>query len=262
MKKNDEDNDEMNVIDFNEADINNQQNENSNENNKEDNNSLETVTFYDDLKVIFDITSALAESFDSEYVQIESKLQWKSFENSLESTIGLIHSEDSLLNDTKNLKNILNNSKVIFENENQSKDMFNNQEHQQHLENKSHLKIFDNQEHQEQLENKSQLKENLDNQDHNAIINLNTNPNKLHKLQLVFNYPIKVTYNKNVRKLRWISNSKEYFKEFLKNTKLKLKSKDYYNKFNTKKNFKKGDKTWSIKKPNNNKVERDKHKNS
>ena len=81
-------------------------------------------------------------------------------------------------------------------------------------------------------------------------------------MQLVFNYPIKVTSNKNVRKLRWIPNYKEYFKQFLKNTKLKLKSKDYYNKFNTKKNFKKGDKTWPITKPNMNKVERDKHKNS
>ena len=67
--------DEINVIDFNESDINNQQNKNSNENNKEDTNSLETVTFYGDLKVIFDITSALAESFESEYVQIETKFQ-------------------------------------------------------------------------------------------------------------------------------------------------------------------------------------------
>ena len=279
-EKTDEDNDEMNVVDFNESDINNQQNENSNENNKDDNNSLETVTFYDDLKVILDITFTLAESFESEDHQIETKLQQKSLENSLEANIALIHSEESLLNDTKNLKNLLNDRKVVFENENQSKDMFDNQELQKHLENKNHLKIFDNQEHQEQLENKSQLTELLDNQDHNAIINLNTNPNKEHQLQLVFNYPIKVTYNKNVRKLRWISNYQEYFKEFLKNTKLKLKSKDYkeyfkefikntklkskdyYNKFNTKKNFKKGDKTWSIKKPNKNKVERNQHKNS
>ena len=113
-------------------------------------------------------------------------------------------------------------------------------------------------------------------------------------MQLVFNYPIKVTSNKNVRKLRWISNYKEYLKEFLKNTKLKLKSKDYYkeyfkeflkntklkskdyykeyfkefvkntrlklkckdcyNKFNIMKIFKKGDKTWPIKKPNMNKL--------
>ena len=164
--KTNEDNDEMNVVDFNESDINNQQNENSNDNNKEDNNSLETVTFYDDLKVIFDITSALAESFESEYVQIETKFQQNPLENSLKENIGLIHSEDSLLNDTKNLKNLLNNSKVIFENKNQSKGRFDNQEHQKHLENKSHLKIFDNQEHQEQLENKSLLKETLDNQEH------------------------------------------------------------------------------------------------
>ena len=100
--------------------------------------------------------------------------------------------------------------------------MFDNQELQKHLENKNHLKIFDNQEHQEQLGNKSQLKDTLDNQDHNVIINLNTNSNKVHQLQLVFNYPIKVTSNKDVRKLRWISNYKEYFKQFLKYTKLKF----------------------------------------
>ena len=58
--KTQEDDDEIDPINFNEFDINNQKNENSNENNKED-NSLKTVTFYDDLKVIFDITSALAE---------------------------------------------------------------------------------------------------------------------------------------------------------------------------------------------------------
>ena len=295
--KTDEDNDEMNAVDFNESDINNQQNENSNENNKEDKNSLETVTFYDDLKVIFDITSALAESFKSEYVQLETKFQQNPLENSLKENKGLIHSEDSLLNDTKNLKDLLNDRKVVFENENQTKNrfekhlenkshlkIFDNQEHQNHLENISHLKeIFDNHEHQQQLENRSQLREIFDNQDYNVKINLNTNPNKVHQLQLVFNHPIKVLSNKNVRKLKWISNYKEYckeflkntklklklkdyykeyFKEFLKNTKLKLKSKDYYNKFNTKKNFKKGDKTWPIKKPNMNKVERDKHKNS
>ena len=226
-----EDDDEIDSINFNEYDINNQKNENSNENNKEDNNSLETVTLYDDLKVIFDITSALAASFESEYIQIETKFQQNPPENSLKEDIGLIYSEDSLLNNTKNLKNLLNNSKVIFENENQSKDMFHNQELQKHLENKNHLKIFDNQEHQEQLENKSQLREILDNQDYNVIINLNTNTSKLHQLQLVFNYPIKVTSNKNVRKLRWISNYKEYFKEFLKNIKLKLKSKDYYKEY-------------------------------
>ena len=79
-------------------------NENSNENNKEGNNSLETVTFYDDLKAVFDITSISAESFYSEYVQIETKIQRKSFGNSLESIIGLIHSEESLLNDTKTPK--------------------------------------------------------------------------------------------------------------------------------------------------------------
>ena len=174
-----EDDDEIDSINFNESDINNQKNENSNENNKEDNNSLETVTFYDDLKVIFDIPSASAESFESEYVQIETKFQQNPPENSLKENMGLIYSEDSLLNDTKNLKNLLNYSKVIFENENQSKDMFDNQELQKHLENKNHLKIFDNQEHQEQLENKSQLTELLDNQDHNVIINLNTNPNKV-----------------------------------------------------------------------------------
>ena len=157
---------------------------------------METVTFYDDLKVIFDITSALAESFVSEYVQIETKFQQNPLENSLKENIALIHSEDSLLNDTKNLKNLLNNSKVNFTNENQSEDMFDNQELQKHLENKNHLKIFDNQERQEQLENKSQLKETLDNQDHKVIINLNTNSNKVHQLQLVFNYPIKVTSNK------------------------------------------------------------------
>ena len=281
--KSHEDDDEIDLINCNESDINKQKYENSYENNEKDNNSFETVTFYDDLKVIFEITSALAESFESEYVQIETKFQQNPPENSLKENIGLIHSEDSLLNDTKNLKNLLNNSKLIFENDNQLKDIFDNQELQKHLENKNHLKIFDNQEHQEQLENKRQLKETLDNQDHNIIINLNTNPNKVHQLRLVFNYPIKVTCNKNVRKLRWISNYKEdfkeflkntklklkskdyykeYFKEFLKNTKLKLKAEDYYNKFNTKKNFKKGDKTWPIKKPNKNKVERDKHKNS
>ena len=94
---------------------------------------------------------------------------------------------------------------------------------------------------------------------------------------------LKNWWSSSVRKLRWISNYKdyfkkflkntklklkskdyyqEYFKEFLKNTKFKLKSKDYYNKFNTKKNFKKDDKTWPIKKPHMNKVGRDKHKNS
>ena len=109
--------------------------------------------------------------------------------------------------------------------------MFDNQELQKHLENKNHLKIFYNQENQEQLENKNQLRETLDYQDHNVIINLNANPNKVHQLQLVFNHPIKVTSNKNVRKLRWISNYKEYSKEFLKNIKLKLKSKDYYKEY-------------------------------
>ena len=89
-------------------------------------NSLETVTFYDDLKVIFDITSALVESFESEYVQIKTKFQQHPLESSLKENIALIHSKDSLLNDIKNPKNLLNNSKVIFENENQSKDMFDN----------------------------------------------------------------------------------------------------------------------------------------
>ena len=68
--KTQEDDDRIDSINFNESDINNRKKENSNENNKEDNNSLETVTFYDNLKVIFDITSA--ESFESEYVQIET----------------------------------------------------------------------------------------------------------------------------------------------------------------------------------------------
>ena len=75
---------------------------------------METVPFYDDLKVICDITSALAESFEPEYVQIETKFQQNPLENSLKENIALIHSEDSLLNDTKNLKNLLSNSKVIF----------------------------------------------------------------------------------------------------------------------------------------------------
>ena len=60
-------------------------------------------------------------------------------------------------------------------------------------------------------------------QEYHIIINLNTNPNKVHQLQLVFNYPIKITSNKNVRKLKWISNYKEYFKEFVNNTNLKSK---------------------------------------
>ena len=155
---------------------------------------------------------------------------------------------------------IIKNFKKHLENKSHLK-IFGNQEHQNHLENISHLKeIFDNHEHQQQLENRSQLREIFDNQDYNVKINLYANPNKVHQFQLVFNHPIKVLSNKKVRKLKWISNYKEYFKEFIKN--IKLKSKDYYNKFNTKKNFKKGDKTWSIKKPNKNKVERDKHKNS
>ena len=82
-----QDNDEMNVIDFNESDINNQQNENSNENNKEDNNPLEIVTFYDDLKVIFDITSALTESFESKNVQIKTEFQQNPLENLLKENI-------------------------------------------------------------------------------------------------------------------------------------------------------------------------------
>ena len=44
--------DEIDLINFNKSDIIKQKNENSNENNKEGNNSWETVTFYDDLKVI------------------------------------------------------------------------------------------------------------------------------------------------------------------------------------------------------------------
>ena len=78
-------------------------------------------------------------------------------------------------------------------------------------------------------------------------------------MQLVFKYPIKVTSNKNVRKLKWISNCKEYFKEFFKNRTLKLISKDCYNKFNIMKISQRGDKTWPIKKPNMNKIERDQH---
>ena len=73
--KTQEDDDEIDSINFNRSDINNRKNENSNENNKEDNNLFETITISDDLKVIFDITSALAESFESEYVQIETKSQ-------------------------------------------------------------------------------------------------------------------------------------------------------------------------------------------
>ena len=111
--KTQEDDNEIDSINFNESDINNRKNESLNENNKEDNNSLETVTFYDELKVIFDITSAFADSFESEYFQIETKSQQKPLENSLNENIALIHSEYSLLNDTKNLKNLLNNRKVI-----------------------------------------------------------------------------------------------------------------------------------------------------
>ena len=109
--------------------------------------------------------------------------------------------------------------------------MVDNQELQKHLKNKNHLKIFDNQEHQEQLESKSQLKETLGNHHYNIIINSNTNPYKVHQLQLILNYPIKVTSNKNVRKLKQISDYKENFKVFLKNTELKLKSKHYYKEY-------------------------------
>ena len=48
--------------------------------------------------------------------------------------IGLIHSDNSLLNDIKNVDNLLNNNKVVFENETQSKDMFDNQELKKYLE--------------------------------------------------------------------------------------------------------------------------------
>ena len=116
--------DEINVIDFSKSNVKTQEDDNE----IDSINFNETVTFYDDLKVIFDITSALAELFESEYVQIETKFQQNPLENSLKENIALIHSKDSLLTDTKNPKNLLNNSKVISENENQSKDMFDNQE--------------------------------------------------------------------------------------------------------------------------------------
>ena len=136
---------------------------------------------------------------------------------------------------------MLNNNKVVFESKNQ-------------------LEVtFDNQEHQEQVKNRGQLKEISDTQDHHVIINQNANSNKVQKLQLVFKYPIKVTSNKNVRKLKWTYNYKEYFKEFFKNTTLKLKSKDCYNRFNIIKISIREDKTWPIKKPSMNKIERDQH---
>ena len=160
-------------------------------------------------------------------------------ENSLKENIGLRYSEDSF--DIINLNNFLNNNKVVFESENQ-------------------LEVtFDNQKHQEQVKNRGQLKEISDTQDHHVIINQNANSNKVQKLQLGFKYPILLTFNKNVRKLKWISNYKENFKEFFKNTTLKLKSKDCYNKFNIMNISKRGDKTWPIKKPNKNKIERDRH---
>ena len=157
---------------------------------------LETVIFYDDLKVILDTTFALAEWFVSGDDQTETKFQQNLLENSLEKNIGLRYSEDSF--DIINLNNLLNNNKVVFKSENQ-------------------LEVtFDNQEHQEQVKNRGQLKEISDTEDHHVIINQNANSNEVQKLQLVFKYPIKVASNKNVRKLKWISNYKEFFKEFYK----------------------------------------------